>query len=63
MKFTRKQNGKIANTNTKKGLILKLLNAQAMHIRRKIGGIYKKLVKKQIIIAGSGKISQNGLIG
>ena len=62
MKFTRKENGIITNTNTKKWLILKLLSAEAMHSRRKIGGIYKKLVKKQIIIAGSGKISQNGLI-
>ena len=46
MKFTRKENRVIANTNAKKGLILKLSNAHARHIRRKIGGIYRKLVKK-----------------
>ena len=62
MKFTRKENGVIANTNAKKGIILKLLNAHARYIRRKIGGIYRKLVKKQIIMVGSRKISQNGLI-
>ena len=46
MKFTRKENGIIANTNAKKGLILKLINDHARYIRHKIGGIYRKLVKK-----------------
>ena len=46
MKFTRKENGVIANTNGKKGFILKLLNDHARYIRRKIGGIYRKIVKK-----------------
>ena len=46
MKFTRKENGVIANTNAKKGIILKLLNAHARYVRRKIGDIYRKLVKK-----------------
>ena len=44
--ITRKENGIIANINTKKGFILKLLNAQAGYIRCKIEGIYRKLVKK-----------------
>ena len=30
----------------KKGIILRLLNDHARYIRRKIGGIYRKLVKK-----------------
>ena len=55
MKFTKKENGIIANTNAKKGLILKLLNDQAGYIKRKIS-------EKNIIMVGSGKISQNGLI-
>ena len=46
MKFTRKENGVIANTNIKKGFILRLLNDHARYIRHKIGGIYRKLVKK-----------------
>ena len=46
MKFIRKENGVIANTNAKKGIILKLLNDNARYIRRKIGSIYRKLVKK-----------------
>ena len=46
MKFTRKENGVIANTNAKKGIILNLLNAHARYIRRKVGGIYRKLAKK-----------------
>ena len=46
MKFTGKENGIIANTNAKKGIILKLLNDHAKYIRRKIRGIYRKLVKK-----------------
>ena len=46
MKFARKENGVIANTNIKKGIILRLLNAHARYIRRKIGSIYRKLVKK-----------------
>ena len=62
MKFTRKENGIIANTNAKKGLILKLINDHARYIRRKIGAIYRKLVKKWIIMARSRKIGQNGLI-
>ena len=64
MKFTRKENGVTANTNAKKGIILKLLSAHARYIRRKIRGIYRKLVEKnpQIIMAGSRKMSQNGLI-
>ena len=60
MKFTRNENGIIANTNANKGIILKLLNNHARYIRCKIGGIYRKLVKKQIIMVGSRKISQNG---
>ena len=47
MKFTRKENGIITNTNGKKGFILKLLNDHARYIRRKIGGIYRKIVKKK----------------
>ena len=62
MKFARKENGVIANTNIKKGIILRLLNAHARYIRRKIGSIYRKLVKKQIIMVASRKISQNGSI-
>ena len=46
MKITRKENRIIANTNSKKGFILKLLNDNARYIRRKIGIIYRKLVKK-----------------
>ena len=46
MKITRKENIIIANTNTKKGIILRLLNDHARYIRHKIGGIYRKLVKK-----------------
>ena len=46
MKFTRKENSIIANINSKKGFILKLLNDNARYIRRKIGSIYRKLVKK-----------------
>ena len=46
MKFIRKENRIIANTNGKKGFILKLLNDNARYIRRKIGSIYRKLVKK-----------------
>ena len=63
MKFIRKENRIIANTNGKKGFILKLLNDNARYIRCKIGSIYRKLVKKkQIIMVGSRKITQNGLI-
>ena len=46
MKITRKENGVNANTNAKKRSILRLLDAPARHIRSKIGGIYRKLVKK-----------------
>ena len=46
MKITRKENRIIANTNAKKGIILRLLNDHAMYISHKIGGIYRKLVKK-----------------
>ena len=46
MKITRKENSIIANTNPKKGIILRLLNDHARYIRCKIGGIYRKLVKK-----------------
>ena len=46
MKFTKKENSAIANTNAKKGLILKLLNVHARYIRRKIEAICRKLVKK-----------------
>ena len=46
MKFTRKENGIIANINPKKGFILKLLNDNVRYIRHKIGSIYRKLVKK-----------------
>ena len=46
VKFNKKENSIIANTSAKKGLILKLLNDQARYIRRKIGHIYRKLVKK-----------------
>ena len=46
MKFTRKENGIIADINTKKGIILRLLNDHARYIRRKIESIYRKLVKK-----------------
>ena len=62
MKFIRKENSIIANTNTEKGIILKLLNDHARYIRCIIGVIYRKLVKKNIIMVGSRKISQNGLI-
>ena len=62
MKFNKKENIIIANTNTKKGIILRLLNDHTRYIRHKIGSIYRKLVKKHIIMAGSSKISQNGLI-
>ena len=43
MKFTRKENGIIANINPKKGFILKLLNDNVRYIRHKIGSIYRKL--------------------
>ena len=56
MKFTRKENGIIANINCKKGFILKLLNAQAGYIIRKIEGIYRKLIKK---IDNNGKKRKN----
>ena len=46
MKITRKENGINANTNAKKRSILRLLGAPARYIRSKIGGIYRKLVKK-----------------
>ena len=46
MKFTRKENGVIANTNAKKRIILRLLSDHARYIRRKVGVIYRKLVKK-----------------
>ena len=46
MKITRKENGINANTNAKKRSILRLLGAPAMYIGFKIGGIYRKLVKK-----------------
>ena len=46
MKFTRKENGIISNSNAKKGIILKLINDHARYIRHKIGDIYRKLVKK-----------------
>ena len=46
MKITRKENSIIANTNTKKGIIFRLLNDHARYIRHKIGGIYRKLIKK-----------------
>ena len=46
MKITRKENGVIVNTNAKKRIILRLLNDHARYIRCKIGGVYKKLVKK-----------------
>ena len=46
MKITRKENRIIANTNAKKGIILRLLNDHATYVSRKIGGIYRKLVKK-----------------
>ena len=46
VKLTRKEN----NTNTKKRGILRLLNAPARYISRKIMSIYKKIVKKMIII-------------
>ena len=36
MKFTRKENGIIANNNTKKGIILKLINDHTRYIKRKI---------------------------
>ena len=59
MKFTRKENSIIANINSKKGFILKLLNDNVRYIRGKIGSIYRKLEKKKIIMTGSRKISQN----
>ena len=46
MKITRKENNIVVNTNAKKGIILRLLNDHARYIRCKIGGIYRKLVKK-----------------
>ena len=36
MKFTRKENDIIANTNAKKGIILKLINDHGRYIKRKI---------------------------
>ena len=63
MKFNKKENSIIANTNGKKGITFKLLNDHARYVRRKLEDIYRKLVKKnQIIKVGSRKISQNGLI-
>ena len=46
MKFTRKENGVIANTNSEKGIIFKLLHDHARYVRRKLEGINRKLVKK-----------------
>ena len=46
MKFNKQENSITANTRTKKGFILNLLNNHARYIRRKIGNIYRKLVKK-----------------
>ena len=46
MKFIKKENVTIANINTKKGFILKLLNDHSRYIRRIIGSICRKLVKK-----------------
>ena len=62
MKITRKENRIIANTNRKKGFILKLLNDNARYIRCKIGSIFRKLVKKTDNKDRSRKVSQNGLI-
>ena len=47
MKVTRKENGINANTNAKNRSILRLLGAPARYILSKIGGIYRKLVKKK----------------
>ena len=46
MKFNKKENSIIVNTNGKKGITFKLLNDHARYVRRKLEDIYRKLVKK-----------------
>ena len=45
MKFSRKEKDVDANTNAKKGSILRLLGAPGRYIRQKIVSTYRKLVK------------------